>query len=161
GAPSAVGPLVYTFLGLIEAVRYVGTVIDPVRNCLRGNDPGIRGEEIEAGAAVPGLHARTEGPAFPQVDGALGGMPVVRCCVPLSDVGGIVVCIPDLLQWRVHDGLDGDLHLSLPRNPLVFPCDERATAGSTWPQRSQPRLGASATIAVVQVRSDEPSARRI
>src|SRR5690606_27576331 len=91
------GPHVYTLRALLEADLYFATVIHAVRNCLRGNDPGIRAGEIEAGAAVPGLHARTEGPAFPQVDGALGGLPGVRCCDPLSDVGGgtTLVYVPE------------------------------------------------------------------
>ncbi len=66
--------------------------------------------EIEAHAAVLGLHARGEGAALAQVNGGSCRMPVIRCGVPLLDLRGRRIGPPDLLDGCRDSGFDVDLH---------------------------------------------------
>ena len=87
--------------------------------------------EIEAHAAVLGLHTRGESAALAQVNGGSGRMPVIRCGVPLLDVRGCRIGPPDLLDGRRDSGFDVDLHA---RDPLAsdLELDESAVFIHRW-----------------------------
>jgi hypothetical protein len=85
-------------------------VAHPVFDGLVGHNAGVRALEVEALAAVLGFHARQELPAFAEIDGASGRVPVILGGVPLLDVRRVVPGIPDLVHLGLDDSLNGDLH---------------------------------------------------
>ncbi|MBB4394326.1 hypothetical protein GGD62_003430 [Bradyrhizobium sp. ERR14] len=72
------------------------------------DDLGIGAGEVKADAAVFGFHPGREGAALPQVDRRLGCIPIVGRSVPLHDVGGRRIGLPDLIDGGRDAGFDGD-----------------------------------------------------
>src|SRR5262249_34107768 len=77
---------------------------------LMRNDLGVRTGEVEACAAILGLHARRERAVLTQVDRGGGRVPVVGRGVPLLDPVGRGPIAPAFLDRGVTSRLDRDLH---------------------------------------------------
>src|SRR5262249_48465139 len=90
------------------------SVAEGVLDQLVFDDLGIGTGEIEAHAAVLRLHARRELASLAQIDSGAWRVPVGGGRIPLLDIRGRRVSIPDLLDGSRHVGLDGDFHLRFP-----------------------------------------------
>src|SRR5262245_64799452 len=95
--------------------------LDPRRPVAEGvldqlvlDDLGIGSGEIEARAAVLRFHARRELASLAQIDRGGCRVPVGGGRIPLLDVCGRRVSIPDLLDGSRHPRLDGDFHARFP-----------------------------------------------
>src|SRR5262249_21660979 len=95
--------------------------LDPRRPVAEGvldqlvlDDLGIGSSEIEAHAPILRLHARRELASLAQIDRGGCRMPVIGGRIPLLDVRGCRISIPDLLDGSRNVGLDGDFHDRFP-----------------------------------------------
>src|SRR5262245_43645289 len=91
-----------------------GSVAEGVLDQLVLDDLGICSGEIEAHAAVLRLHARRELAALAQIDRGGCRVPVGGGRIPLLDVCGRRVSIPELLDGIRHPRLARDFHARFP-----------------------------------------------
>src|SRR5690606_17944897 len=86
------------------------TVTERILNQLVLDNFRVGSREIEAHAAVLGFHAEAKGAALAQVRRGRGRMPIIRCRVPLHDVFGRRVGLPDEFDRSSNLRLDSDFH---------------------------------------------------
>ena len=75
-----------------------------------GDDLCVNACKVKSEAAVFGLHARAKGAAFSELYRGGGGVPVVRCCIPLQDVFWRCVKAPDGFYGSFNGGLYAKFH---------------------------------------------------
>src|SRR5262245_46875695 len=152
-------------------------IADPVFDGLVGDDARVRALEVEALAAVFGFHARQKLPAFAQIDGASGRVPVILGGSPLLDDRRVVPGIPDLVQLGLYDSFNGDHHgcllsrqwVGTPsgrmarrhiRHPLVVLAPCLSIDDATMNQRSLAREGAGQAKEIIRAQRPGSAAAR-
>lgn len=78
-----------------------------------GNDVGIGAREIKAKASVLCLHPGRKDAAHAEINAGFGGVPIIRCCIPLNDIFRRDVRLPYSVNRCADILFDGDLHGSL------------------------------------------------